>query len=619
MKPYKFLSLLTAGIFLIPGSGSGAGEKRPLYPDIIKCWQQAPLVKEYFSAPAGKYFAAEKDLAFWKRVCRELKAPRLRATLIRELAQLENPDIGKIFFPLFLKEEDPECIKAFLNTMENWSRKGVRLPAFPEKKFQELLTDEDPIIKSSLFALGIQAKWDLSLSRCLAAIDWKKDKETIRILFLNRAFLKGNKKEEGEKLLKRREKDARLFGLALLWDSTEEPDKEPLFRERLAGKDSLVCRLLLGKLVGTSPRKAPGLLQLLGEDKHPAVRLHLIENMVLHTQEKEALAARYLESSTLLPLRIAGAEVLGKGKTPRTLSLLLHALKDPDPVLRRTAGKALIERAPAASFRKRIAEECRKDPNAYKEGASFFAALPDRNIAGPFFAGLLQERNHPEVMLLDAMKGLEKIGDPVFAPIVSSYASSPSSKVRKACAGALGKMKNPKAVPALKRLMLDKDPTVSAQAFVSAWLWGTSLPFVSEIRRILRSRNTENSFTRAGAIRCAARLPETQFKAIMPDLEVLMLKECIVAPMMPKSYDVEEVRLSALLLLKERKESAAKKLFTKGLAQLEKESADPDRGGGEGTSLYEYIRQLKESMKGKKVIPSPVPDGKGIFSITRLD
>lgn len=611
MKSYKFLILLFSALSLLPLSG--ADGKQHLYPVLPECWKKGPLVKTNFSTPAGKFYGDEKFLAFEERMFRELKDPELRCTLIRELAQLGNPFLGKRFLPFFLKEEDPKCRKEFLNTMLQWSRKGLHIPAFPEKTLQKLISSGDPGEKGVFFALAFQANWQLQLGEILPHINWERDSYPIHILSANLPKLQGEKKAEGEKLLKRKENSARHFGLALLWEGTKAPDKEPLFREYLTGKDSLVSCLLLGKLAASSPKKAPELLTLLAGHKHPAVKLVLAKNMLPDTKEKEQILREFLGKENPISLRIESAKALGRGKDPASLLLLLETLQDPNSVLRRTARISLVKRVPPISFRKRMAEEVRKSPHAYMEGAAFFAALPEKTAAGPFLAGILKEKNHPEVMILHALEGLESIGEASYAPIAAAYSTSKSAAVRKACAKALGKMKNREVVPALKRLILDKNGEVAAQACETLWQWGESLPFAGEIGRILRSRTEDHSSARLGAIRCAERLPEARFKPLVKDLTTLLMKECIIVPQMPKSYDREEVRLSILFLFAGREGKNYQDLYKEAFAKLEKDASNPETGLQ--SSMLEFLRQIRDHKQGKKVIPSPVAPSTGVYSI----
>ena len=590
--------------------------QKPLYPDLTACWEKGPLVKENFSIPQGKPLCSEEETAFLKTLYGKLRNPELRCTLVRELAQLENRALGELFFPCFRKETNEKVRKEFLHTFLVWNRKGIRIPALPETLLKEIFSQPDPGGKRLLAELAIEMQIPISLEAILPHIDLSRDHAITDLLAANCGKLRGDKRKEGEKLLQNPSPYARSLGIALLWDASPKPDQEPLFRKIIAGKE-LSGKLVLARLAASSGKDAAQILASLGEEKINSIQLTLADSMrIRKSREKETLLLRYLAPGNPAFLRIASARNLAEGNDQRALPLLLAAMGEENSILRKTARDCLIARNPGKAFRDRLAGECRKTPHFYREGAAFFAALPDGETAAGFFARLLSEKNHPETMILHALSGLEKIGNPIYAPLAAAYAGNSSAAVRKAAAKALGKMKNKSVTTSLKRLMLDKAPDVAEAAFTSGFLWQDALLFAPEIRKTLRSRGEDRAPARLGAVKCAQGLPAQEYKLLQKDLAQLLMEECIRVPAMPKCYDREEVRLSILLLLNSRKETASG-LYRKASAKLKKELSDPEKGAGMD-SMKEFLRQLDVFNRGEKVIPSPVPDSPPVFSFSRM-
>ena len=211
-------------------------------------------------------------------------------------------------------------------------------------------------------------------------------------------------------------------------------------------------------------------------------------------------------------------------------------------------------------------------------------------------------------------------------PVIVKKSSSRVVSVRKCAAESLGKLPSQESFAALKKLLLDKEPSVASAAACSVvqLVKEGALPpeeakklFGKELVRLTGNLRLEFADARSGAVRAVALLGLVS--TCRKNLERLAEKECITAPMTPPSFDADHVRASVLLALYEagkKGDSESAKSFDRLLPLLAAEAGKEESPASD--AWKECLRQLKPLQGGQKIVPAKAESSSPSMSVHPL-
>lgn len=220
---------------------------------------------------------------------------------------------------------------------------------------------------------------------------------------------------------------------------------------------------------------APALLLELFGDPEPGLRKDAFEFASKRAKPadvehlKAALSCRYPD------LRIAAATALSKRHTAGARALLVNALDDEDPQVRRLSvdalvvdeahehiSKAMNSRFPDVAVRAAAARASAGDAAALAPLLALVAEpAPETGDKGPWL-----ERTEA------ALGGLASLGDPSALDAVSRLIDHPEARIRRAASRALSASSRPGNLDALRRALQHADPEIKLEAAVGLATYG---------------------------------------------------------------------------------------------------------------------------------------------------
>lgn len=630
-----FLILCLGSSFLLPcmGGNEKAIEKKQ-YISIPQLWKKEALSSENTSAEALPAILYGNDLKKHIRLYHRIKDPSLRLRMAFELRMSHSKATFRELLLLLEKEEDPFCKSTLLSSLlylaENGygekssagklikyaasknteSRKNASLLYFilstapdPVKVLTHLKGKNDEYIMQALFPFFVRhiAKIPANFIQ-----QWQKEKDLCRRAWGNAfALLRG-----GEKFLK------------------EE------FQTLATAEKTFLIRRYLAKSAAYKKDLPEGFYTLLfQENKEKGLLLTYLEELktlssLSRTQEK---TVRQLLSGESLSCKLAAAEALKNAKEKTSAESLVQMLADKDPLLREEVIKSLVQINPDSSIRAKIIAYAASFPPARLDAANFFAKIRDPRFDKDFirFLGETGQNKDHEIReirfeeIAISLLGKGKVKESV--AILTKKSASKKASVRKCVAESLGMIPSDQCLAPLKKLLMDKDPQVAYSAISSVLHLikkaenmqrkkFLSTYFGKSLRKIISGRNADFPEVRSAAIYAGYLL--SFLPLCEKDLVALASKECIIVPQSPKTFDLDHVRLSALLALYEAGEKGDKKCgksFDFLLSALIAETNKKDSYASE--SWKEYLRQLHLMKQKKKIVPSFMERVKPQFTI----
>jgi len=200
---------------------------------------------------------------------------------------------------------------------------------------------------------------------------------------------------------------------------------------------------------------------------------------------------------------------------------------------------------------------------------------------------------------------------------VSDRAQHSDPAVREAVASTLGKLKIKDSFPTIVKLSEDKAVKVSTQAFESmGWIGDScfSPQLIAAIRKTVAEYPADN---RSYACWSIARIGVSS-QDILGQLDALCMKMVLKVPMSPNTYDVDSVRISALLALIDlgKKDPVAKEKAESILKAFLAPPRNEDTFSSMlGDALKDFARQAKAYVNGEKAGPMSVKTRMPVFLI----
>ena len=584
------------------------------YPSGPEIYQQGkPLTVQNCSVPETQTFASDKRLEQQKKFYQSMPSPALRSDMALWFGKTRNGKSASILKDLLAKEPNDfvrcDLVKALLNL----KKEGISytLPA----NFSRFYENDNATVAFKKIAMTLYREH-------YPATAWKSIFATVsktpesQLLSTAYPYLKGHAEKLPQEPLRflHKQGSARgtgsplhCFAAGLLAGQKLTPDTLALLGKDLKENSAILLRSrIAGGLSGN--RYAPGaLLRQCLQDPHAAVRLELAKMEGSTPLKLEILQSLSMDKNAFV--REEAFRSLSRGikkMTPEqkqtVFMTLLQGLKDPVKPVRQASVESLKNLPLSAEEKTGIQEQALAFAPAWEEVISYAETKREKSFA-PAIAESLDSFKADPVLLRKALQTLGTLRYTKAVHAVMKYASDKDPLTRKSCAVTLGELKQRVSFPVLKKLLRDRDSGTACKA-AEAMYSIPSGPFTEDYLWLLKTRTTDRADQRAVAIRALDRLKKLPVSA-WKDLETLLLKPCIVEPMMPPAMDLAPVRLSILMLLHNKAKQgapAAKVLLQKALKALalpqKEEFADP--------LFDEYFRQFKEFHAGKKVVPGKI-------------
>ncbi|MBO4303947.1 MAG: hypothetical protein J6A21_05125 [Lentisphaeria bacterium] len=597
-----------------------AEEKR--FPHVPEAWEKGVLAAKDTSFPELPNVLPEKELPGYFSLYGALKDPLLRSRMAFELRMSCSKETFRGLVLLLEKEKDPFCQSALLSSLLALAQNGFGDGSFAEKAltYFDLPNWES---RKSATALYFLLSPSPAPEKALEKRKGKYDELFLRSFF---PFFAQNAGKIPEKLVEewRKEKDlsrkALGFSFALLRRKASKPDGE-LLKAALPESPVLV-RYYLARSAAYNPDLPQAFFEALFKDNDAGIILAYLREAAgpeTGKKVKEELLRKFLAPSMPFSLRLAAAEALKNGKEEESAKACAKLLQKRDTVLLGVASAALAEMRPAESVRELIVQYAEKNPAARLEAVRFFAAVRDEKFDDAVIRFLEDagegKTDHPDREKILQELGITLLGNSRAAkgiPVIVKKSSSKVVSVRKCAAESLGKLPSKESFAALKKLLLDKEPSVASAAACSVvqLVKERALPaeearrlFGKELVKLTGNLKLEFADARSGAVRAVDLLGLV--KECKKNLERLAEKECIIAPMAPPSFDADHVRASVLLALYEagkKGDKESEKSFRRLLPLLAAEAGKEESPASD--AWKECLRQLKLLQGGQKIVPA---------------
>ncbi len=580
------------------------------FPLVMDCWEKGPLTMDRFSIPTAPVFADLDTLKGLSSIYDRLPSPAQRSVLARELALSNNPDALPILEKMASKEKNPFCqddiFTAILTLVENGYGKPPALDAL-----KVYFTAESPMTRSTAMLLYLKFTQEPDPGAILPT--FAKETSPFAAACVYEALRPFARKIPDENMsslygfsfvsLK-----AAGAGLAALKCS---PGVMETVSKAVKDPDPMI-RLQVARGLAENPSSPESLLAELAGDKDPAVRL-AAASMKNVTPGKEKVLLS-LASDKNASVREATAVSLGGSNTRNSILALIGLIGDPDIAVRRAASDSLVKLKPEKEYRDRLAA-AGANPAARREIVSVFARLDDRAYASDIRRYLKEADN--DLLIADAVAALGTLADREAGGLVASFAGSSNPKVRGAVAKALGAIRNPETYAALKKLYRDKEMTVSVDALSSMYQLRDNT-FRGEFLHALATRQMEQESLRVIAIRALSDLGSPDARTL-GQINTLVTKACITAPMSPPMPDSMNVRISGMvvLLTAGMKGNAEAMQMYEANRRFYAESSGKESNEFSTPEMMEFLDQLEAFRKNQKIVPRKLKTVLPEFSISR--
>lgn len=581
------------------------------FPLIMDCWEKGPLTTDRFFIPVSPVFADLKQLETQTAIYPRLPSSVQRSTLARELALTNNPEAIPVLEKLAEKEKNAFCRDDLFNAMLALAENGCGKPS-SAKWLKEYFTAESPATRSAAMILYLKFARDPDPAIVVDALQKETAPFAVETVFeALRPFAAKLPKEKLETLFNSSflPLKAVAAGLTAL---KESPDASDLLAKAMKDSNPLV-RLQTARGLADSPFVSEKFLAELSRDSDPAVRLSAAK-MTHVTPVKEAVL-RVLAADKSASVRTAAAASLGQTGTSTSILALIDLIGDKDIGVRRAASDALVKLQPEKSFRDRLIA-AGSQRHARREITAFFAQLNDRRYAADIQRFLKEADN--DLLVMDAIGALEIMQTRDASQLIASFAGSPNPQVRRTVAKALGPIRNPDSYGTLKKLYRDKDSKVSESAAFSMFQIKDNT-FRPEFLHALGTRGMEQEGIRAIACRAVSDL-DYMDDPILENLNTLISKMCITAPMSPPLTDSNNVRLSgmiALLVAGKKGNPKAMKMYEEN-CRLLADTSKKEMNEFTNEDLQSFITQIEAFRKNEKIVPKEVKTILPAFTIYKV-
>ncbi len=581
------------------------------FPLIMDCWEKGPLTSDRFALPSAPVFA---DLAVVKEqasIYPCLPNPAQRSVLARELALSNNPEALPILEKMAANEKSFFCLDdiftAILTLVENGYGKPPALNVL-----KEYFTVQSPMTRSTAMLLYLKFTPSSDPSAMMGAFANESSPFAAERVYEALRPLAGKIPDDNlESLFGSTVLSLKAAGAGLA--SLKSTPKALDVAAKAAKDFNPLVRLQVARGLAENPSAPEKLLAELAKDADPAVRL-AAAGMKNITPGKEAVLCS-LASDKSASVREAVAASLGTSNTPSSITVLIGLIGDPDIVVRRAASDALVKLNPGKVWRDRLIAAGAK-PDARREIISFFARLDDRNYA-PDIRRFLKEADN-DLLIIDAVNALGIMQDREAGPQVASFAGSPNPNVRGAVAKALGTIRNPETYAALKKLYRDKDMTVAVNAVYSMYQLRDNT-FRGDFLHALGSRSMEQESLRIIAVRAVSDLGYMDAR-VLSQLNTLITKACITAPMSPLMPDSMNVRLSGMIALLNAgmKGNAEAMRMYEDARRFYAESSGKEANEFTTEDVMEFLAQIEAFRKHEKIVPRELKTVLPNFTIHKI-
>lgn len=617
------------------------------FPSAPDGWKQGPLTEKALTVPAAEVVASQKQLETQQRLFRQLQSPGQRSRMALEFGNAGNPEAFRILTKLLRSEKDPFVQDDLLNAMLVLKQKGFAVPGGGDwlpKYFQAA----SPSARCSAMILYLTNTINPDPAVVVKALQGETSAMVLnRLTEPLRPFAIRNRMVDGPRQL-----DGSL--VAKLYDET--PAENVLLRAfaaelaaQLSGADSsavvekalkdpsAVIRMRTARGLAANP-EAVKTFAAAAQDGHPAVRLAAAKIIVskngLPDPERVKILISMLSDDSPA-VRAAAADSLGQLGAADAADALVKAFADPEIAVRRAVANALIRLDPAEPIRLKAVEVADRQAYARRQVLAFLAGIKDRTRTEAIVRWT--EQSDDPLFLVEAVRAAGELKLTGFTclgqkgiedrlPRDSEKKALPGKEYRLAAAFTYGELLKEAirtadraeywkktSIPALTALSADPDADVAAAAMMSIWRNPECRPqFAPVLVRMLHNRKSGWSDCRAIAIRALSGWKLNARN--IADLTDLITKACIRVPQSSPEMDLDSVRVSAFMLLREQSghgNRAAETALKKITEKLEKAPADSDL---RNEVFDEFRRQVNAAAAGKPVNPKRIEDTEPVFS-----
>ena len=586
------------------------------YPSVTEIYQQGkPLTALYCTVPEVLSFASDSRLEQQKKLYKMMPSAALRSDMALWFGKTRNSKSAAILLDLLAGEKNDfvrcDLVKALLNL----KKEGI-VYALPEDFFR-FYEEKNASIAFKEISMRLYGEFYPETA-------WKSIFRTVcvttesQLLSTAYPFLKKHAGELPTEKLKDLHKEGmsrgkgsplHCFAAGLLAGRKAVPETTALLEKDLK-EGPLLLRSRIGRGLAENPAAPESLLLRCSRDAGEAVRLETAKIKPATPQKLEILQKLSTDQCAFVREEAYRSLIPGKEirdprwkQTKQTVFMtLLQGLKDPVKAVRQAAAASLMQWDLSATEKAMIPELAHSFAPAWEEVISYAAGKGEKSFA-PAIENALDSFREDPVLLCMALQTLGTLRYTRAVRSVMKYAASGDPRIRKSCAGTLGRLKQSISFPVLKKLLRDRNAEVSNEAACAIFTLPTG-PFTGDYLWLLKTRTTTRADQRAIAVRALDRLKKLP-SSLWRDLETLLLKPCIIEPMMPPSMDMPPVRISILMLLHNKArqgEPAARALLEKALKKL----ALPGKEEFTDPVFDEYFRQFKEFHAGRKVVPAQV-------------
>jgi|GEM_PF-2530807 len=584
------------------------------FPPVMDLWNAGPLTEAVLRTPNPPPCASTAQLNAQVRIFRQLDSTPLRSRMALEFSNARNPEAFKILMKLLKTEKNPFVRDNILTALLNMKHQGFAVRG-NDGLFADFLQSGSPLARAAAMELYLTCGTNPDPARILTSLGKEHSAMVLnRLIELLRPFA-----------IKNRMVDSPVAGqsceaqIARLYDET--PQGNILLRAfaaelaaQLPGADgsAVVEKALKDPSVVIRMQAARGLaansdavkaFAAAAQDEHPAVRLAAARIIVTKNGLPNPERVKVLISLLNDPVpavRTAAAKSLGTASA-EAADHLSDRWNDPEIAVRRAVAKALIELKPSAAIHARAVETAEQNPICRRQVLEFLVQTGDRDHFPNILRWIGQSKD--PLFLREAAAALGKLNCRTGDAALNRLADSKDPAIRQAAAVSMGQLKLPATFPTLIKLCRDREIKVAEAAFF-AMFQIRDPSFLPEFER-MTGRFTDDG-ANCRAIACRALIHYELKPRTIANLTKLILKPCIRIPMSPPQMDVDHVRISALLLLREwagKGNPGAVRACSSIMNELDRAKDDSELRTPE---FDEYRRQMEAAFQGKKVRPKEI-------------
>lgn len=582
----------------------------PLAPEV---WKSGPLTDETLKIPSAEVVASTPRLEAQARLFRQLSSPQLRSRMALEFGHTGNPAAFRILIRLLQSEKNSFVRDNIFAALLQLKKAGCAVPG-GGRLMPRYFHAASPAARCSAAELYLT---NFPESDPALVIEAFKNETSVWVLNRLLSVLKDAAGKISKSQIGNLYENAPRHNIALrafaaeLLALQDNPDNTALVRQ--AVKDpSPVIRMHTARGLAANKTTAAELLAIAASDPHPGVRL-AAARMEKPDPARENILKKML-SDPSPAVRATAAASLGTAGRTSAADILTEKIVDPEIAVRRAVSSALAQLKPSPDIRLKAVEQANAHPAARRQVLAFLVQTNDREREETILRWIGESND--TLFLREAAAALGTLNCRNSGNALIGLAQSRDDQTRRAAAVSIGQLKIPAAYPALIRLGRDRDIKTAEAALMSMHQIGAPV-FLPEFERAVGRLNEDGANCRAIACRALAAFP---LKAkVIANLNKLITTACIRVPMTGPMPDADHVRISALMLLLEQSRKgnrAAKSAYEKNIVALDSEKKDSEL---RSESMDEFIRQLKESSAGRKILPKTIDSVEPAFTAAPAD